>query len=429
MLSSRVTRLKESATLKMMERAKALEARGVRVISLDVGEPDFPTPREVVDAAYRAMLEGYTHYTPSKGLPELRRAIVEKLRRDNGIDVTADQVLVTPGAKQALFYLFMALLDEGDEVIVATPAWPSYWEMVSVAGGVVKEAPPSDGYGLNLEAIEGLVTDRTKAIVVNSPNNPSGAVFSREDMEGLVELASRRKLIVISDEIYEKILYEGTHVSPASLPGGEETVVVVNGFSKTFAMTGWRLGYLAGPRQIVDAATKLQQHSATCAPAFAQKRPPSSSPRPTGSRDPWSRSSGAARDFIVSALTSLGFRLEPPRGAFYVFPELPDSEPDSTAFVERALEAGVSMTDGKPFGGFSRNVRISYANSLENLREAMERLSGVLKGDSKTANLALQGGVKASRLLFFFLHEECALFQCISSSLRLENVAPHALHL
>ncbi|MGC8970466.1 MAG: pyridoxal phosphate-dependent aminotransferase [Conexivisphaera sp.] len=379
MLSSRITRLKESATLKMMERAKALEARGVKVISLDVGEPDFPTPREVVDAAYRAMLNGYTHYTPSKGLPELRSAIVDKLRRDNGVEVTPDQVLVTPGAKQALFYLFMALLDELDEVVLATPAWPSYWEMATVAGGVVKEAPPSEGYGLNLEAIERLISDRTKAVVINTPNNPSGAVFSRDSLEGLVELAVRRKLIIISDEIYEKIIYEGTHVSPASLPGGEDHVVIVNGFSKTFAMTGWRLGYLAGPKAIIDAATKLQQHSATCAPAFAQKAAAELLPDADRLARPMIDEFKRRRDFVVSRLRSMGFVLEPPQGAFYVFPKLPDSAPDSTAFVERALDVGVSMTDGKPFGGFSRNVRISYANSMENLKEAMDRISTILR--------------------------------------------------
>ncbi len=378
MLSARVTRLKESATLKMMERAKALEARGVKVISLDVGEPDFPTPREVVEAAYRAMLSGYTHYTPSKGLPELRRAIADKLKRDNGIDVSIDQILVTPGAKQALFYLFMALLNEGDEVIVATPAWPSYWEMATVAGGVVKEAPPADGYGLNVEAIERLVGERTKMIIINSPNNPSGAVFSRDSLEALVELAVRKKVIIISDEIYEKIIYDAVHVSPASLPGGDEVVVVVNGFSKTFAMTGWRLGYLAGPKQIVDAATKLQQHSATCAPAFAQKAAAELLPDADRLARPMVEEFRRRRDFVVSRLRSMGFKLDPPSGAFYVFPRLPDSEPNSAAFVEKALDAGVSMTDGEPFGGFSRNVRISYANSMENLREAMDRLESIL---------------------------------------------------
>jgi aspartate aminotransferase len=375
LLSARITRLKESATLKMMERAKALEARGIKVISLDVGEPDFPTPREVIDAAYKAMLSGYTHYTASKGIPELRRAIAEKFKRDNGLDVSPDQILVTPGAKQALFYLFMALLDDGDEVIIATPAWPSYWEMATVAGGVVKEAPPADGYGLNVGAIEGLVSDRTKAIIINSPNNPSGAVFSRGDLEELVELAAKRRIMLISDEIYEKILYDGVHVSPAGLPGGGDVVITVNGFSKTFAMTGWRLGYLAGPKQIIDAATKLQQHSATCAPAFAQKAAADLLPEADRLARPMIEEFRRRRDFVVSRLKGMGFGLEAPQGAFYVFPQLPESESDSTAFVEKALEAGVSMTDGKPFGGFNRNVRISYANSMENLKEAMDRLS------------------------------------------------------
>ncbi|MGC9075894.1 MAG: pyridoxal phosphate-dependent aminotransferase [Conexivisphaera sp.] len=378
MLSTRITRLKESATLKMMERAKALEARGIKVISLDVGEPDFPTPKEVVDAAYRAMLSGYTHYTPSKGIPELRRAISDKLKRDNGVDVPADQILVTPGAKQALFYLYMALLNDGDEVIIATPAWPSYWEMATVAGGIVKEAPPADGYGLNVEAIERLVGERTKMIIINSPNNPSGAVFSKESLEELVELAVRRKIILVSDEIYEKIIYDAVHVSPASMPGAEDVVVIVNGFSKTFAMTGWRLGYLAGPKQIIDAATKLQQHSATCAPAFAQKAAADLLPQADKLAKPMIEEFRRRRDFIVSRLRSMGFKLDPPSGAFYVFPQLPDSEPDSTSFVERALDAGVSMTDGKPFGGFSRNVRISYANSMENLKEATDRLATIL---------------------------------------------------
>ncbi len=379
MLSLRIARLRESATIRMMEKAKELESRGVEIIHLDVGEPDFQTPKEVMDAACNAMRDGYTHYTPSRGLPELREAIADKLRSENGIDVTASNILVTPGSKQALLYTFLALLDEGDEVIIPTPAWPSYWEMANIAGAIVKQVPPKDGFGLNLEDIEALIGEKTKMIVINSPNNPSGAVFTKETLEGLVELAIRRKIIIASDEVYEKIIYEGSHVSPASLPGGQEFVVTVNGFSKTFAMTGWRLGYLAGPKQIVEAAAKIQQHSATCAPAFAQKAVAEVLAHADKLVKPMVREFRRRRDFIVPSLEKMDFNVRNPAGAFYVFPEIPGDEPDAPDFVEKILEkAGVSITSGSSFGGFNRSVRISYANNLENISKAIERIRSTI---------------------------------------------------
>lgn len=379
-LSGRMLNLKESGTLKILDKVKSLQSKGVDVIQLDVGEPDFDTPRNIVEAAYRAMLDGFTHYTPSAGIPELRDAVAEKLRSENGLDVKRENVLITPGSKQALFYAVMALVDEGDEVIVPTPAWPSYIEMVTVAGGTVREIPPKDGFSPDVEGIRSAVNERTKLMILNSPNNPTGYVYTKEELRALAEIASDSRIYVLSDEIYEKLLYEGEFRSFGSFPGVEDLVITVNGFSKTYAMTGWRIGYAAGPKDLIAAMNKLQQHSASCPASFVQKAALAALSPETPIK-PMIEEFRRRRDFLCGALNRIGaFRMEKPKGAFYLFPEIAMDGIDSVQMCNLLLEeAHVSTTPGEAFGGFSRNIRISYANSMEKLEEAVSRIEGALR--------------------------------------------------
>lgn len=379
-LSGRVLNLKESGTLKILDKVKSMQARGVDIIQLDVGEPDFDTPRNVVEAAYRAMLEGFTHYTPSAGIPELRDAVAEKLRSENGIDARRENVLITPGSKQALFYAVMALVEEGDEVIIPTPAWPSYIEMVTVAGGTVREIPPKNGFSPDIEGIKSAVNERTKLMILNSPNNPTGYVYAPDELRALAEIASDSRVYVISDEIYEKILYEGEFRSFASFPGVDDLVITVNGFSKTYAMTGWRIGYAAGPRDVIAAMNKLQQHSASCPASFVQKAALAALSPDTPVK-PMIEEFRRRRDFLSGALERIGaFRVDKPRGAFYLFPEISNAGIDSAHMCNLLLEeAHVSTTPGEAFGGFSRNIRISYANSIKKLEEAASRIEDALR--------------------------------------------------
>ncbi|MCC6013796.1 MAG: pyridoxal phosphate-dependent aminotransferase [Candidatus Verstraetearchaeota archaeon] len=374
MLSKRVLNLKESGTLKAMIKAKELQAKGMKVIQLDVGEPDFPTPINIIKAAEKAMEEGFTHYTPSLGIPELREAIANKLREENKIDVSKDNIIVTPGSKQAIFYAVMALIDEGDEVIIPTPAWSSYMEIVTLAGGKVKEVPTNNDFSLNIEKIKEAITKRTKLIIINSPNNPTGHVMDIKEIKALCDIVLDSNLFVLSDEIYEKLVYEGKHISIASLPNMEERTITINGFSKTYAMTGWRLGYAVAPKNIISAMNKIQQHTATCVTSFAQIAAIEAL-KPHTPIAPMIEEFKRRRDYICKALEKLSFKFVKPKGAFYVFPEIPIDNMNSNEFCDILLEKyGVSVTPGTAFGNYDKHIRISYANSIENIEEAMKRI-------------------------------------------------------
>jgi aspartate aminotransferase len=374
MLSKRVLNLKESGTLKAMIKAKELQAKGMKVIQLDVGEPDFPTPINIIKAAEKAMEEGFTHYTPSLGIPELREAIANKLREENKIDVSKDNIIVTPGSKQAIFYAVMALIDEGDEVIIPTPAWSSYMEIVTLAGGKVKEVPTNNDFSLNIEKIKEVITKRTKLIIINSPNNPTGHVMDIKEIKALCDIVLDSNLFVLSDEIYEKLVYEGKHISIASLPNMEERTITINGFSKTYAMTGWRLGYAVAPKNIISAMNKIQQHTATCVTSFAQIAAIEAL-KPHTPIAPMIEEFKRRRDYICKALEKLSFKFVKPKGAFYVFPEIPIDNMNSNEFCDILLEKyGVSVTPGTAFGNYDKHIRISYANSIENIEEAMKRI-------------------------------------------------------
>lgn len=379
MFSRRIMNLKESGTLKVMNKVKELQSRGINIIQLDVGEPDFKTPDNIIRAAEDALDAGFTHYTPSAGIPELREAIANKLLKENKVDVKKENVIVTPGSKQALFYAVMALVDEGDEVVIPTPAWPSYMEMVTVAGGVAKEVPSAKGFSLNIEGLKEAITKRTKIILINSPNNPTGYVASREELKAVAEIAKDARIHVLSDEVYEKLLYEGSHLSIGSLPGMEEYAITVNGFSKAYAMTGWRLGYVAASKPIISAINKLQQHSASCPASFAQ-RAALEALKPGTPVQPMVEEFRRRRDYLCGAIAKLkAFKLDKPAGAFYIFPNISKTGMSSAQFCDLLLEEyGVSTTPGEPFGGFDKHIRISYANSMEKLKEAVSRIGTVM---------------------------------------------------
>jgi len=380
--SRRITNLKESGTLKVLDRVKELQARGVDIIQLDVGEPDMKTPQNIIEAAERALEAGFTHYTPTAGIPELRAAIALKLRSENRIEALPVNVIVTPGSKQALFYSIMALVDEGDEVLVPTPAWPSYMEMVTVSGGRAITVPSKDGFAIDIEGLKEAVSPRTRMIILNSPNNPSGHVSSPDEIRGVADLAADRGIMVLADEIYERLIYEGSHLSIGSLDGMADRVITVNGFSKAYAMTGWRLGYAAAPREVASAINKLQQHSASSPTSFVQKAALEAL-NPETPVQPMVEEFRRRREYICSALQEMGpFRFAKPAGAFYIFPDVTQTGMSGGELSALLLDGGVSTTPGESFGGFSDNIRISYANSMEKLMEATKRIRRAL-GEKK----------------------------------------------
>ncbi|MGQ9582199.1 MAG: pyridoxal phosphate-dependent aminotransferase [Thermoplasmatota archaeon] len=381
--AARVRRVSESGTVRMANKERELRARGVRTISFALGEPDFPTPAHIVEAAARAMQEGFTHYTASRGIPELREAIAERSRRENGIPCAPDEVLVTP-TKLAIYQAVTAFVDDGDEVLLPDPGWVSYIPMVQLAGGrpVPLRLREGDGFRTTPELVAEALTPRTRAIVLCSPSNPTGAVAAEADLRGIADIARERDLLVLSDEIYERLIYEGRHTSIASLEGMFERTITFSGLSKSHAMTGWRIGWAVAPRPLMRELDKLQQHTLTCASSFAQKGALAAL---TGPQDCVAGMLGEfrrRRDFIVSRLRASGlFECETPAGAFYVFPRYRAKMP-SLELAELLLErARVAVTPGSAFGeGGEGYLRISYATSIENLRAGMDMVEEAMRG-------------------------------------------------
>jgi len=372
--ASRVERVEPSATLAISNKAAQLEAEGVDVVDLSVGEPDFDTPENIKRAAERAMAEGKTGYTPSKGIPELREAIAEKLA-ETGLDhYGPENVMVTPGGKQALFEVFQTLIDDGDEVVLLDPAWVSYEAMAKIAGATLRRVDTAQ-YDFRLEDalgdLNGAVTDDTEMLVVNSPGNPHGAVYAESALEGVRDLAVDHDVTVISDEIYEKVVYDASFASLGSLRGMRDRTITLNGFSKAYAMTGWRLGYFAAPREIVDQAGKIHSHSVSCATNFVQHAGVEALRNTDEAVEEMAAAFRERRDMLVDLLSDYGVSVPTPQGAFYMM--LPVSD-DDQSWCEQAIEdAHVATVPGSAFGtpGYAR---ISYANSTERLREAVERL-------------------------------------------------------
>jgi len=391
-LSKMASSLAESETIAMTRKSNELRKQGKDVISMSLGEPDFPTPDHIKEAAKRAIDDNYSHYAPVPGYPELRQAIAEKFRKENDLEYNVENIMVSNGAKHTLSNILMALLNPGDEVILPAPYWVSYREMVKIAGGVYKviQTGIDNEFKITPEQLELAITDKTKVIIINSPSNPSGSVYSEQELKALAEVIKKHPgLFVISDEVYEHIIYEGEHFSLAQIGDIKEQVIVVNSVSKSYAMTGWRIGYMAAPEWLVKACSNLQGQVTSGANSVAQMAALAAITGPQEEtfrmRDIFKR----RRDLIVKSFESLnGVKVLKPRGSFYLFPDVSglwgkqfngrkimDSNDLSWYLLEEAL---VATVPGSAFGT-PECIRLSYATSEENIIKAMSRISGVLK--------------------------------------------------
>ncbi|WP_425147818.1 pyridoxal phosphate-dependent aminotransferase [Deinococcus sp.] len=376
-LSQQVQRLKPSSTIAVTARALEMQRSGLDVLSMAAGEPDFDTPPHVREAAKAAIDAGKTRYTQVQGIPELRETVAAKLRRENGLEYTPDQVTVGTGGKQSLFNAFFALLDPGDEVLIPAPYWVSYPEMVSFAGGVPVAVPtrPEDGYRLDVQALRAAITPRTKVIVLNSPGNPTGAVFPEETLRAVAELAQERGLFIVTDEMYEHIIYDRQHYSVARFAPAH--TLTINGASKAYAMTGWRIGYAAGPLALIRAMNAIQGQSTSNASSVSQWAAVAAI---QDSREFIAMARGQfqqRRDRIVAGLNAIGLPTPTPDGAFYVLADTTRIDPDELEAARIILdEARVAVVPGTDFLAPGR-VRLSYATSLETIERVLERLGGL----------------------------------------------------
>ena len=382
-VAERVRQLRPSPTLAVSDRARALRQQGIDVIDLGGGDPDFPTPTHICQAAADAMFRGETHYVASAGIPELRRAIARKLQAENRIPVTPDEIIVTPGGKAALFVSILALVGPGDDVLMFDPSWVSYEPMVLMAGARCLHVPllPEENYRITREAIEAVLTPQTRLMIVNSPNNPTGRVLTREEAEAIVAVAQEHDIVVISDEIYEKLIYDGReHLSLAAFPGMAERTLTVNGFSKAYAMTGWRLGYVAGPAPLIRQIMKVHSHSATCATSFAQWGGVAALEGPQDVIDAMVAAWDRRRRFVTERLNAIpGFRCPLPEGAFYAFPDVSGTGLSGQDVAQKLIEeAYVGVTPGDAFGASGSGcIRLSFATADELLERALDRIANV----------------------------------------------------
>jgi aspartate aminotransferase len=378
--ASRIERLEIESAFDVLVRARALEAQGRSIVHLEIGEPDFPSPAHVVEAAKQALDQGYTHYGPTQGLLELRESIARYVERTRGIAVDAAEVCVVPGAKPMLFFPMMALLEAGDEVLYPDPGFPIYRSMTRYLEATPVPIPLVEerGFAMDLDYLCGHITDKTKLLILNSPQNPTGGVIPEADVRAIAEMVRGRDMMVLSDEIYSRLYYGAeAPVSIASLPGMKEKTIILDGFSKTYAMTGWRLGYGVVPVWLVEAVNKLMVNSNSCAATFTQRAAISALDGPQTEVDAMLAQFRARRDAFCGALNRIpGFQCAPPGGAFYAFANVKRTGVASKELADFLLnEAGVACLDGGTFGDHGRGyIRFSFANSMENLLEAARRM-------------------------------------------------------
>ncbi|HJP72523.1 MAG TPA: pyridoxal phosphate-dependent aminotransferase [Candidatus Limnocylindria bacterium] len=396
-LASRMERIGTETAFEAAARARALEATGRDVIHLEIGEPDFDTPRNVSEAASHALLdESATHYTAATGILPLREAITADVKRWKGITTTPDQVVVTPGAKPIMFYAMLALIDDGDEVIYPNPGFPIYESMARYVGGTAVAAPLREGndFRMDVEEVAGLITPRTKMLVFNTPHNPTGSVLTDADIRRLAELAIEHDLVVMADEIYGRLQYEGELLSIATLPGMADRTITLDGFSKTFAMTGWRLGYGVLPEWLVPSFSRLIINSVSCTNAFAQAGAVEALTGPQDAANEMREEFIARRQIMVDGLNAIpGVTCVLPHGAFYTFPNISSFGRSSAEIADHLLyDAGVCGLAGTAFGKHGEGyLRFSYANSRENLTAALERIGESLGKLERTGELATAG--------------------------------------
>jgi aspartate aminotransferase len=378
-LADRMSRLGTETAFEVLNKARALEKQGKEIIHLEIGEPDFDTPGNVVEAAVQALHKGWTHYGPSAGLPDLRQTIADYVSRTRAVKVTSDEVVVVPGGKPIIFYTMLALVDRDDEAIYPNPGFPIYESMINYAGGraVPIRLREERDFGLDVDELASLITDHTRVIILNSPQNPTGGVLSRRDVHDIAEAIGERNIMVLSDEIYSRLLFEGEHYSIMSVPGFKDRTILLDGFSKTYAMTGWRMGYGVMRTDLAAHMTRLMTNSNSCTASFTQVAGIEALRGDQSSVDHMREEFQARRDVVVAGLNRIkGFSCRTPKGAFYVFPNITGTGWKSKKLADTLLEeAGVACLSGTAFGDYGEGyLRFSVANSLENLEKALDRV-------------------------------------------------------
>jgi len=378
-LSERMSRLGTETAFEVLNQARVLERQGKDIVHLEIGEPDFDTPENIIDAAVNALRKGWTHYGPSAGFPELRQAIGEEVSRTRGVAVDAEEVVVVPGGKPIIFFTMLALIDRGDEVIYPNPGFPIYESMIEYLGG--KAIPirlrEEKDFGLNTDELANLITDRTKLVILNSPQNPTGGVLEQADIRDIAEAIGDRNILVLSDEIYSRLIFEGQHHSIISVPGFKDRTILLDGFSKTYAMTGWRMGYGVMRSDLATHITRLMTNSNSCTASFTQIAGIEALRGDQSSVEHMRLEFQRRRDAFVAGLNRIkGFSCRMPKGAFYVFPNVMQTGWKSRKLANALLEeAGVACLSGTAFGDYGEGyLRFSVANSLENLNKGLERI-------------------------------------------------------
>ncbi|MFH1353493.1 MAG: pyridoxal phosphate-dependent aminotransferase [bacterium] len=383
-LAERMSRLGTETAFEVLAKAKALEAQGKEIIHLEIGEPDFATPKNICESAKKAIDDGVTHYGPSAGLPEARKVIAKYISETRKIPVDPEEVVITPGAKPIIFFPILALVNEGDEVIYPNPGFPIYESMINFVGGVAKPVPLREekNFSVDVEEFRSLFTPRTRLVIINTPSNPTGGVIPEENLKKMAEIIKEYDCMVLSDEVYDRMIYEGVHHSIASFPGMKERTIILNGFSKTYAMTGWRLGYGVMPKELAGHITRLQTNSNSCTCSFTQIAGIEALEGPQAESESMVEKFRERRDIIVEGLNSLdGITCHKPSASFYVFPNIKKLGMKSSE-VEKFLleEAGVASLSGTSFGKFGEGyIRFSYANSIPNIKRAVEKIKSALE--------------------------------------------------
>lgn len=378
-LADRMSRLGTETAFVVLAKAKELEAQGKEIIHLEIGEPDFDTPRNIIDKAIEALNNHWTHYGPAAGLPALRQTIAQEVSRSRNIKVGPENVVVTPGAKPIMFYAIMALINEGDEVIYPNPGFPIYESVINFIGA--KAVPirmrEEKQFRLDVDELISLITPKTRLIIINSPQNPTGSVLTKKDLEAVAEVAIKNDIYILADEIYSRLIYAGQHHSIASLPDMLERTIILDGYSKTYAMTGWRLGYGVMPKILADQMAKLQTNCNSCTASFSQIAGIEALTGDQSAVDGMVSEFKKRRDLIVAGLNDIkGISCLRPDGAFYVFPNIKNLGRSSSQLESKLLnEAGIAALSGTSFGAFGEGyIRFSYANSIPNIQKALEKL-------------------------------------------------------
>ena len=382
--AERMSNLGTETAFEVLAKAKKLEAEGKSIIHLEIGEPDFPTPENICEAAIRSIKAGDTHYTPSAGIPEMRNAIAKYINKTRGIEVHPDEVVMTPGAKPIMFYAILALVNEGDEVIYPNPGFPIYESMIKFVGGkpVPVKLEESMGFAFNIENFKKLISPKTKMVIINTPQNPTGGILNETEIRQIAEILKNRPDIwILSDEIYSRLIFKGDHFSITQIPGFKDRTIILDGFSKTYAMTGWRAGYGVMHADLATLIAKLMTNSNSCTNTVVQKACIEAYEGPQDSVDKMREEFMARRDIIVDGLNSIkGFSCILPMGAFYAFPNITKTGYSSKELNDHLLyKGGVAALAGTSFGDYGEGyLRFSYANSRENIMEAIKRIKAVI---------------------------------------------------